>query len=131
MTTTQAVLGGLVLLSAILAIVLGGPVTTWVFAHLDQPDGASARVAGIRAAGGVLRGGQTIGLLERCAVFLAVVAGYPEGVLGVIAVKGLGRFSELRAPTDAAAERFIIGSLTSLLWAGVWAAVARLAVGLL
>ncbi|MGV1009320.1 MAG: hypothetical protein ACOYBY_12025 [Dermatophilaceae bacterium] len=106
-------------------------MTTWVFAHLDPPSSGSARVAGIRAAGGVLRGGQTIGLLERSAVFLTVVAGYPEGVLGVIAVKGLGRFSELRAPTEGAAERFIIGSLTSLLWASVWAAVARAAVGVL
>jgi hypothetical protein len=30
-------------------------------------------------------------------------------------VKGLGRYAELKAP--AAAERFIIGTLASLLWA--------------
>jgi len=79
----------------------------------------------------VLRGGQTIGLLERSAAFLTILAGYPEGVLGIIALKGLGRFAELRAPTEGAAERFIIGSFTSLLWASVLAAMARLTLGYL
>ena len=77
----------------------------------------------------MLRGGQTIGLLERSAAFLTILAGYPEGVLGIIALKGLGRFAELRAPSEGAAERFIIGSFTSLLWASVLATVARVAVG--
>jgi hypothetical protein len=38
----------------------------------------------------------------------------PDGLLVVLAVKGLGRYAELRAP--AAAERFILGTLASTLW---------------
>jgi len=43
-----------------------------------------------------------------------LLAGWPEGLAVVLAVKGLGRFAELRAP--AAAERFILGTLASALW---------------
>ena len=127
MTATQALLGGAILLSGILAVFLGGPLTTWVFAHLDRPSGPSGGVAGIRAAAVVMRGGQTIGLLERSAAFLTILAGYPEGVLAIIALKGLGRFAELRAPSEGAAERFIIGSFTSLLWASALATAAQVA----
>ena len=42
-------------------------------------------------------------------------ANWPEGLAVVLAVKGLGRYAELRAP--AAAERFILGTLASGLWA--------------
>ena len=63
----------------------------------------------------VLRGGTTIGYLERLAVAIAIVAGYPEAIAIVVAVKGIGRFSELAAAE--ARERFIIGTLASLLWA--------------
>ncbi|WGW13114.1 hypothetical protein LWF01_04890 [Saxibacter everestensis] len=64
----------------------------------------------------VLRGGLWIGILERLAVTIAILAGYPEAIAFVIAVKGLGRFAELKN-TVGAAERFIIGTLASLLWA--------------
>jgi hypothetical protein len=41
----------------------------------------------------------------------------------IVAVKGLGRFAELKE-TPVAAERFIIGTLASMLWAaGIAAAV--------
>ena len=40
-----------------------------------------------------------------------MLAGSAEGLVVVLAVKGLGRYAELRAP--AAAERFIIGTLAS------------------
>lgn len=64
----------------------------------------------------VLRGGLWIGVLERVAVAACIMAGYPAGIAYVVAVKGLGRYPELRQ-TPAAAERFIIGSLASMLWA--------------
>ena len=43
----------------------------------------------------------------------------------ILAIKGLGRYSELRT-TPAAAERFIIGSLASALWAVACVGVAVL-----
>ena len=54
-------------------------------------------------------------MLERAAVAGTLLAGWPEGLAVVLAVKGLGRYAELRAP--AAAERFIVGTLASALWA--------------
>jgi hypothetical protein len=65
-----------------------------------------------------------IGALERAAVASCLLAGFGEGVAIVLAVKGLGRYPELRAP--GAAERFIIGTFMSLLWAGGAAGVASL-----
>lgn len=63
----------------------------------------------------VLRGGATIGYLERLAVLGCVVTGQLEGIALLVAIKGLGRFSELDSPE--ARERFIIGTLVSLIWA--------------
>lgn len=65
---------------------------------------------------GVLRGGLVIGILERVAVALAILLNEPVAIAYVVAIKGLGRYAELKE-TPAAAERFIIGTLTSLLWA--------------
>lgn len=67
---------------------------------------------------GVLRGGLVIGILERMAVALAILLNEPVAIAYVVAIKGLGRYAELKE-TPAAAERFIIGTLTSLLWACV------------
>lgn len=73
----------------------------------------------------VLRGGATIGYLERLALIGSVLAGQAAAIAIIVAIKGLGRFSELE--TSEARERFIIGTLTSLTWAG--AAVAATGVG--
>jgi len=73
----------------------------------------------------ILRGGATIGYLERFALIGAIGAGQPSAVAIIIAIKGLGRFSELDG--SEARERFIIGTLTSLAWAGLCAAAAMLA----
>jgi hypothetical protein len=72
----------------------------------------------------ILRGGAIIGILERLAVCLAILAGQPVAIAYVVAIKGLGRFAELKE-TPVAAERFIIGTLTSMLWAAGIAALAR------
>jgi F0F1-type ATP synthase membrane subunit c/vacuolar-type H+-ATPase subunit K len=78
-------------------------------------------------AGEVLRGGAWIGALERLAVYAALVAGWGPGLAIVLAVKGLGRYPELRNQEDTgAAERFIIGTFTSVLWAVACAALAAL-----
>lgn len=72
----------------------------------------------------ILRGGAIIGVLERLAVCLAILAGQPVAIAYVVAIKGLGRFAELKE-TPVAAERFIIGTLTSMLWAAGVAAFTK------
>ncbi|MCZ2839491.1 hypothetical protein [Modestobacter sp. VKM Ac-2985] len=100
------------LLAVASAALGGGPVATAVLRAAD-PD----RVPGRRRASDpeVLRGGAWIGVLERTAIAVTVLAGFAEGLAVLIAVKGLGRFNELKAPV--ASERFIIGTLASGLWA--------------
>ena len=73
----------------------------------------------------VLRGGLMIGILERLAVTGAILAGFPEAIAVVVAIKGVGRFTELAAAE--ARERFIIGTFASLIWACACAALVRLA----
>jgi hypothetical protein len=80
----------------------------------------------------VLRGGAWIGYLERGAVAATLLASFPEGLALVLAVKGVGRYPELRdagsggrAGADAP-EEFIIGTLASLLWASAAAGTAAL-----
>lgn len=70
----------------------------------------------------ILRGGMTIGYLERFAIMGAALAGQFAAVAIVVAIKGLGRFSELE--NSAARERFIIGTLVSMVWAGACVAPA-------
>ncbi|ASR54489.1 hypothetical protein [Cellulomonas sp. PSBB021] len=82
------------------------------------PDGPAARAA--------LRGGTWIGFLERAAVTACVLLGQPAGVAIVVAVKGLGRYPELKE-NPGASERFVIGTLASLIWATGWGVLASLA----
>jgi hypothetical protein len=108
--------------AAVLAAVLGGgPVATAV---LRAADPAAVGIAGGPQDPAILRGGAWIGVLERAAVAAAILAGSAEGLAVVLAIKGLGRFAELRAP--AAAERFIVGTLASGLWAAGCVGVALL-----
>lgn len=73
----------------------------------------------VRTAQDTLRGGTWIGILERLAVTGCLLAGQPGGVAVVIAVKGLGRYPELRAGNNpGVSERFVIGTLASLVWSG-------------
>ena len=72
----------------------------------------------------VLRGGEVIGLLERLAVAGAIVAGVPEALAVIIAIKGVGRFTELTE--GAARERFIVGTLSSWIWAAAAAGLVLL-----
>ena len=73
----------------------------------------------------VLRGGLTIGILERLAVVGAILAGFPEAIAVVVAIKGVGRFTELAAAESR--ERFIIGTLASLTWACACGALVPMA----
>jgi hypothetical protein len=122
---------GAVLVATLAAVTGGGPLATAVLraadplragtSHARTDDDATAGVADPE----VLRGGAWIGALERAAVAGTLLAGWPEGLAVVLAVKGLGRYNELRT-TPAAAERFIIGTLASALWASACVGVAVL-----
>ncbi|MBW4095434.1 MAG: hypothetical protein HIU81_08675 [Acidobacteria bacterium] len=81
---------------------------------------------GTRAADGteILRGGLLIGVLERLAVALAVLGDQPVAIAYIVAIKGLGRYAELKK-TPAASERFIIGTLSSMFWAAAVATAAK------
>ena len=96
------------------------PSTETPTPETPAPAPVPAAAAGTR----ILRGGAIIGVLERLAVALAILAGQPVAIAYVVAIKGLGRFAELKE-TPVAAERFIIGTLTSMLWAAGVAALAR------
>lgn len=127
----------LALLGITVAVVGGNPVTRHVL-HLatggrvhETEDGGILVATTTGGDSGapttaLLRGGTTIGYLERLAVVVAIVAGFPEALAVVVAVKGIGRFSELASAE--ARERFIIGTFASLLWAGLCGALIRLAI---
>jgi len=119
-----AVVGGNPVARRLLEIAAGSRVR-------ETEDGGIVVVAQERdAAAGtprtLMRGGTVIGYLERLAAVVAIVVGYPEAIAVVVAVKGIGRFSELGEPETR--ERFIIGTLASLVWACAVGALLRLAV---
>lgn len=129
-----------VVLGVAAAVLGGGPVSAAVLRLVPDPDPVAAAPAAAAAAldprtprppdpdataAEVLRGGATIGVLERAAICVSVLLGWPEGIAVVLAVKGLGRYPELRAPGTS--ERFIIGTFTSVLWALACAGVTILA----
>jgi hypothetical protein len=118
-----------VVLAGAAAVLGGGPLTTRVFVAVDaQAPSPGPGPDPIEAAGSVLRGGAWIGALERGAVFASLAVGMPEGIAIVLALKGLGRYAELQTQAgEGAAERFIIGTFTSVLWAAACAGVVALA----
>lgn len=92
---------------------------------LDVGSQAARPPVATMSAPGLLRGGATLGVLERLATFATLAAATPEGIAVVLAVKGLGRFGELKIP--AAPERFMIGTFASVLWAcACWAVTVAL-----
>lgn len=127
----QAVLVGSL---GVVAVLFGGHVVTTVFRAVDRNQRRAARpgapegtthAGSVQAAGALLRGGTWIGYLERLAIYAAILAGYPEGIAIALAVKGLARYPELKSPSGSAAERFIIGTFTSVLFACACAGLAH------
>lgn len=128
------------LLCIVISVVGGSPVAAWllraatrgsvrpgthggILITSDDQRVPSAQASFSSAADNeVMRGGLAIGLLERTAITVALMAGFTSAYALLVAIKGVGRFTELAAAE--ARERFIIGTLTSLLWAtacaGVW-----------
>lgn len=76
-TLLVAAVGGVFLVPAVLAL---------------TPERGQMRLQ----AAALLRGGLVIGVLERLAVAGCVLLGHPEGVAVVVAVKGLGRYPEIK-----------------------------------
>jgi hypothetical protein len=105
-------------LSVAAALVGGGPIALSVLRLADH----GRHTAGPGPSDpNVLHAGAWMGSMERLAVSASLLAGWPEGIAVVLAVKGLGRYPELRVA--AAAERFIIGTFASVLWAAACAGV--------
>jgi hypothetical protein len=122
---------------AALGIIGGNPLTVWVLDRASKGDVDGGTHGGIlvpaeTATGAksttktreVLRGGTWIGYLERLAIVGAIAVGHFEIIAAVIAIKGLGRFSEL--DNAEARERFIIGTLVSMTWAALCGALILL-----
>jgi hypothetical protein len=109
-------LGGSPFVSLVLDLATRGSVTLGAHGGILVMTPAPARE--------ILRGGAAIGYLERVALIGSVLVGQPAAVAVIVAIKGLGRYSELE--NAAARERFIIGTLASLLWAGACAAAILL-----
>lgn len=106
-------------LAATATVLGGGAVTTCILGLASSAAPTTARVQR-----DVLRGGAWIGALERLALLGTLVAGWPEGLAVIVAVKGLARYPELRTASNAgtgANERFIIGTFASLGWAATCA----------
>lgn len=140
-TTSGWLRGAAVVAGVATATSAGSPVVRGVF-RVVRKELLPRRTSGVAAPPGrtgepveealdrpenVLRGGAWIGYLERAAVASTLLAGWPEGIALVLAVKGVGRYAELRETN--APEAFIIGTLASLLWAAAAAGTAHLLTG--
>jgi hypothetical protein len=137
----------LVLVTGIAAALTGSPVISALLRRFTLRDRDSDGAADLHShPRGLDNGGRWIGYLERAAIAASIVTGVPETVAVVLAIKGLGRYPELRSdhrPREGAgavvgrdgagapggghpplagltAERFIIGTLASYLWAASW-----------
>ncbi|MGC5616904.1 hypothetical protein [Georgenia sp. Z1491] len=146
------VTAGLVLVAAVGAALTGSPIVARLLRRFTVTGGGREGTPGlVTHPVGLDRGGQWIGYLERAAIAGGLVTGFPEVVAVVLALKGLGRYPELRADhcsgvgrrddetpivlqgdpqerpvpprvvvAGLTAERFIIGTLASYLWAASW-----------
>lgn len=118
LTVITAVTGGTLLVRS--ALLLGG-IEPW---QLDSPPPMPGGADNTPPDPTPLRGGRVIGYLERIVVVAALGLRWPEAIAIVLAVKGLGRYPELRE--SGAAEQFIIGTLASVLWAAAVAGTGYL-----
>ncbi|MGN6125530.1 MAG: hypothetical protein ACTHON_03115 [Humibacter sp.] len=118
-----------------LSVLGGGPAVLFVLAVASRDTVREGLHGGIvieredaPASGEVLRGGTVIGIFERIATTGSIMAGFPEAIAVVVAIKSVGRFTEL--DVAEVRERFIIGTLVSLVWAAACGGLFRFAIGL-
>jgi hypothetical protein len=123
-----AVVTAITTLAALVTAVAGGSPAVRLLLDRTAFDGQEGAHGGILVGDReLLRGGEVIGLLERLAVAGAIAAGVPEALAVVIAIKGVGRFTEL--DNGAVRERFIVGTLGSWIWAAAAAGAVLLVRG--
>ncbi len=113
--------------AALVAALIGWPLVPLLLRLTHSGPGTKPERTGAEDVE-VLRGGLWIGIVERALIAGAIVLGRPELMAVVIAVKGLGRFAEIKS-SAAAGERFIIGTFVSIALASLlgvigWAIVA-------
>ncbi|GAB3494122.1 hypothetical protein [Nocardiopsis coralliicola] len=106
----------------LIATFIGGEVVT----HTLHPFYAELKKAEADEMAPLAGAGTAIGWLERSLTFTCTVAGRPEAVAVVVAIKALARFPELQSHQKRFAEYFLIGSLSSIGFALVTAAAVRL-----
>ena len=122
---------------------IGSPIASLVLRSARVPEPPTVEISGDKRSpvvsrreiapsdGGVrevLRGGMWIGILERVGLTAAILAGRFELAAVVVAIKALGRYPEIRE-NPAVSERFIIGTLASLLVAAACGAVGLAVLG--
>lgn len=112
----------IVMALGLMTVLAGGPLVKAVFRFVQRSDAELPSLLPLRPT--TLRGGTWIGMLERTAVYAAVLAGWKETLAVILVVKGLARYPELSAPDSSGAERFIIGTFVSVLFAVSGAALA-------
>lgn len=113
--------------AAVIAALIGWPLVPLLLRLTHAGPGSKPERTGAEDVE-VLRGGLWIGIVERTLIAGAIVLGRPELMAVVIAVKGLGRFAEIKS-SAAAGERFIIGTFVSIALASLlgvigWAIIA-------
>lgn len=130
------VLKGAVLLAGGVFAMLGNGVIRWLLRRIDQAARQAAdqevretrQQLGLVEAQKELPGGRWVGILERIAIYACIVSGFASGMAIVLAVKGLGRYADLKTESESGTSRkgelFIIGTFASVLWAAMWAGVA-------
>ncbi|NLE98798.1 MAG: hypothetical protein GX596_12560 [Propionibacterium sp.] len=119
----EVVWQGAVIAAGGLLALLGNPPVRALLRRIDPPQ--PKREPQLLDVEERLPGGRWIGILERIATYACIVAGFPAGLAFILAVKGLGRYPELRAGNDPRlGELFIIGTFASMLWAAAFAGIA-------
>ncbi|MGO1544118.1 MAG: hypothetical protein ACTHXA_07230 [Gulosibacter sp.] len=119
----EVFLKGLIIAACGLAALLANPAIRYFLRKIEPPAPKDDTL--VLDPNRTLPGGRWIGILERAGVFGCLVMGFPAGLAFIIAIKGLGRYPELRAQANPrVGELFIIGTLASLLWAAAFAGIA-------
>ncbi|MDO5678096.1 MAG: hypothetical protein Q4G35_11380 [Propionibacteriaceae bacterium] len=132
-------LKGAILVAGGVFAMLGNGIIRWLLRRIDQAGRAAVETPeddirhtrerlGLEAAQRELPGGRWVGIFERIAIYACIVSGFASGIAIVLAVKGLGRYADLKTTsasgTSRKGELFIIGTFASVLWAAVWAGIA-------
>lgn len=139
--TRDAVHEQLIGLVAVVCVILsalgGGPVTTAILAFVSRAhqtptmpaprdDDAASLTGTVTASQPILPGGAWIGFFERLTTTVCLLLGWPEAIAMTLAIKGVGRYPEIAKSNHGpvVAERFLLGTFVSILWAAGCAGVA-------